>query len=100
MILDGNYCDIGLESTILKCDDKKIHILREGYITREKIKNVVCYERNKKKIYNFKNSDRNSDYKKQHLAILKNKFTDKLCTFKEGKQLVYLINQIKSKSKK
>ncbi len=44
MILDGNYCDIGLESTILKCDDKKIHILREGYITREKIKNVVCYD--------------------------------------------------------
>ena len=50
--------------------------------------------------YNFKNSDRNSDYEKQHLAILKNKSTDKLCTFKEGKQLVYLINQIRSRSKK
>lgn len=63
-------------------------------------KNVVYYNGNKKRIYNFKNSDRNSDYKKQHLAILKNKFTDKLCTFKEGKQLVYLINQIRSQSKK
>ena len=31
---------------------------------------------------------------------VKNKSTDKLCTFKEGKQLVYLINQIRSKSKK
>ena len=63
-------------------------------------KNVVYYNGNKKRIYNFKNSDRNSDYKKQHLAILKNKSTDKLCTFKEGKQLVYLINQIRSQSKK
>ena len=63
-------------------------------------KNVVYYNGNRKRIYNFKNSDRNSDYKKQHLAILKNKSTDKLCTFKEGKQLVYLINQIRSRSKK
>jgi CMP-N,N'-diacetyllegionaminic acid synthase len=63
-------------------------------------KNVVYYSGNKKKVYNFKNSDRNSDYEKQHLAILKNKSTDKLCTFKEGKQLVYLINQIRSRSKK
>ena len=63
-------------------------------------KNVVCYDGNKKRIYNFKNSGENSDYKKQHLAILKNKSTDKLCTFKEGKQLVYLINQIRSKSRK
>ena len=54
----------------------------------------------KKNIYNFKNSSRNSEYKKQHLAILTNKYADKLCTFKEGKQLVYLINQIKSKSQK
>ena len=56
--------------------------------------------RNKKRIYNFNNSNRDDEYKKQHLAILKNKYTDKLCTFKEGKQLVYLINQIRSKSKK
>jgi len=63
-------------------------------------KNVVYYDGNKKRIYNFRNLDRNSEYKKQHLAILENKYTDKLCTFKEGKQLVYLINQIRSKSKK
>ena len=63
-------------------------------------KNVVCYDGNKKKVYNFKNSSKNSDYKKQHLAILKNKSKNKLCTLKEGKQLVYLINKIRSKSKK
>ena len=54
----------------------------------------------KKKIYNFRNSDRNSEYKKQHFAILTNKYTDKLCTFKEGRRLVYLISQIRSRSKK
>ncbi len=62
-------------------------------------KNVVYYNGNKKRIYNFKNSNRNSDYKKLHLAILKNKSRDRLCTFKEGKQLVNLITQIRSKSK-
>jgi CMP-N,N'-diacetyllegionaminic acid synthase len=62
-------------------------------------KNVICYNGNKRRIYNFNNSNRNDEYKKQHLAILKNKYTDRLCTFKEGKQLVYLINQIRSKSK-
>ena len=63
-------------------------------------KNVIHYDGNKKRIYNFKNSKRNLEYKKQHLAILTNKYTDKLCTFKEGKWLVYLINQIRSRSKK
>tara|TARA_Y100000031_G_scaffold148808_1_gene185650 strand:- start:152 stop:1069 length:918 start_codon:yes stop_codon:yes gene_type:complete len=63
-------------------------------------KNVICYEKNKKKIYNFKNSDRNDEYKNQHLAVLKKKVTNKLCTFREGKQLVYLINQIRLKSRK
>ena len=63
-------------------------------------KNVVYYNSNKKKIYNFKNSNRNSDYKELHLAILKNKSKDRLCTFKEGKQLVHLINQIRSRSRK
>ena len=62
-------------------------------------KNVVYHDGNKKRIYNFRNSDRNSEYRKQHLAILTNKCTDKLCTFKEGKQIVYLVNQIRSKSK-
>ena len=62
-------------------------------------KNVVYYDGNKKRIYNFRSSNRNSEYEKQHLAILTNKYTNKLCTFKEGKQLLYLINQIKSKSR-
>ena len=63
-------------------------------------KKVVYHDGNKKRIYNFRNSDRNSEYRKQHLAILTNKCTDKLCTFKEGKKIVSLINQIRSKSKK
>ena len=62
-------------------------------------KNVVYYDGNRKRIYNFRSSNRNSEYEKQHLAILKNKYTNKLCTFKEGKQLLYLINQIRSKSR-
>ena len=63
-------------------------------------KNVVYCSGNRKKIYNFRNLDRNFEYKKQHLAILTNKYSNRLCTFKEGKQLVYLINQIKFKSQK
>ena len=62
-------------------------------------KSVVYYNNNKKRIYNFRNSDRNFEYRKQHLAILTNKYTDKLCTFNEGKQIVHLINQIRFKSK-
>ena len=62
-------------------------------------KNIICYEGNKKKVYNFKNYSRNFDYKELHLAILKNKYNNKLCTFAEGKQLMYLIDQIKLKSK-
>ena len=53
----------------------------------------------KKRIYNFENSNRNFEYKAQHLAILLNKFKDKLCTFEEGKQIVYLIDKIRSKTK-
>jgi len=63
-------------------------------------KNVICYEKNKKKIYNFKNSSRNDEYRDQHIAVLKKRGSDRLCTFREGKQLVYLINQIRSKSRK
>lgn len=63
-------------------------------------KNVICYEKNKKKIYNFKNSNRNDEYRDQHIAVLKKRGSDRLCTFREGKQLVYLINQIRSKSRK
>ena len=63
-------------------------------------KNVICYEGNRKKIYYFKNSDRNDEYRNQHLAILKKKDIDKLCTFNEGKQIVYLVNQIRSQPRK
>jgi len=62
-------------------------------------KQVMYYEDKKKRIYNFANSNRNFEYKEQHLAILSNKFKDKLCTFEEGKQIVYLINKIRSKTK-
>ena len=61
-------------------------------------KNVICYEKNKKKIYTFKNSKRDNEYRDQHIAVLKKKFSDKLCTLREGKQLVYLINKIRLKS--
>lgn len=61
-------------------------------------KKVICYEGNKKRIYNFTRSKKDYEYKAQHLAILSNKFKEKLCTLKEGKQIVYLINKIRSKS--
>ena len=63
-------------------------------------KNIIYYKNNKRKIYNFKNLDRNADYKKEHLAILKKKSFSNLCTFKEGKQIVNLVSRIRSKSKK
>jgi|TARA_B100001964_G_scaffold243056_1_gene319840 CMP-N,N'-diacetyllegionaminic acid synthase len=63
-------------------------------------KKIIYYQGKKKKIYNFKNSQRDIEYKKQHLAILKKKFKNNLCTFEEGKKIIYLINQIRSKSKK
>ena len=50
MILDGNYCEIGLESTILKCGGGKIDILREGSVTRENIKRVISFDFPKIKI--------------------------------------------------
>ena len=63
-------------------------------------KSVVCYEGNKKKFYDFKNSKRDDEFRKQHIAILSNKFNHRLCTFNQGKQLVYLINKIRTISKK
>ena len=63
-------------------------------------KNVVYYDGNKKKIYNFKNSKRDDEFRKQHIAILSNKFNHRLCTFNQGKYLVYLINKIRAISKK
>jgi|TARA_Y100000031_G_scaffold141620_1_gene170332 CMP-N,N'-diacetyllegionaminic acid synthase len=62
-------------------------------------KQVIYYEGKKRRIYNFANSNSDFEYKAQHLAILSNKFKEKLCTFKEGKQIVYLINKIRSKSR-
>ena len=62
-------------------------------------KKVVYHDGRTKTVYSFKNSNRNSEFTKQHLAVLTNKYVKKLCTFKEGKQLLYLINQIRSKSK-
>ena len=44
MILDGDYCEIGLESTILKCGEGKIDILREGSVTRKNIKKVISFD--------------------------------------------------------
>ena len=63
-------------------------------------KNVICCEGSKTKIFHFNNSNRNDEYRNQHIAVLKKKTTDRLCTFNEGKQLIYLINKIKSKSRK
>ena len=62
-------------------------------------KNVIYYNENKKTIYNFKNLNRNYEYKKQHLAILKKRNTYKLCTYKEGNRIVSLVNQIRFTSK-
>jgi hypothetical protein len=63
-------------------------------------KTVILHEGNKKKIYNFKNSFRNEEFKNQHLAILKKKSYSNLCSFKEGQQIVNLISKIKTRSKK
>ena len=63
-------------------------------------KKVIWYKGNKKKIFQFKKFDRNTEYKEQHLAILLKKNSNKLCRFSEGKQLVDLINNIKFKSRK
>ena len=40
-ILDGDHCEIGLESTIVKCQSDKIKILREGAITKEQIQRFI-----------------------------------------------------------
>ena len=49
-IINGGPCKIGLESTILDITGKPT-ILRQGYISSQKIKNVL-----KKKIFNIKNA--------------------------------------------
>lgn len=40
-ILDGGFTDIGLESTVIKVENNKIHILRPGKITREQLEEVI-----------------------------------------------------------
>lgn len=39
--IDGGECDIGLESTVVRVIDKKVHILRPGKITAEQIAKVT-----------------------------------------------------------
>ena len=39
--IDSGKSEIGLSSTIVIIEDDKIHILREGKITKEEIENVL-----------------------------------------------------------
>ncbi len=41
LILDNGPCAVGLESTIVKCADGKVTLLREGGVSREEIETVV-----------------------------------------------------------
>lgn len=41
LILDGGACAVGLESTIVKCVDGTVTLLREGGVSREEIETVV-----------------------------------------------------------
>jgi len=41
LILDGGPCAVGLESTVVKCLDGKIALLREGGVSREEIEAVA-----------------------------------------------------------
>ena len=41
LILDGGRCDVGLESTIVKCAKDGVYLLREGGIPLDAIKDVV-----------------------------------------------------------
>jgi|TARA_Y100000294_G_scaffold29021_1_gene24444 CMP-N,N'-diacetyllegionaminic acid synthase len=60
---------------------------------------IVCFENNKKRIYSFNNSNKNLEIKKQHIAVLTKKNSFNLCTYNEGKQILRLIKQIRSRSK-
>ncbi len=40
-IIDDGDCKVGIESTILKCDDNKAIILRPGNITKEEIQDTI-----------------------------------------------------------
>jgi len=63
-------------------------------------KNIVCYDGNKKSVYNFRNFSNNYEYKRQHLAILKNQHKDTLCTYEQGMKIINLIKKMKDKAKK
>jgi L-threonylcarbamoyladenylate synthase len=40
-ILDGGYCNVGIESTIINCVGNKPSILRPGWVTKEMIENTI-----------------------------------------------------------
>jgi L-threonylcarbamoyladenylate synthase len=40
-ILDGGYCNVGIESTIINCLKSKPSILRPGWVTKEMIENTI-----------------------------------------------------------
>jgi len=40
-ILDGGYCNVGIESTIINCLNSKPSILRPGWVTKEMIENTI-----------------------------------------------------------
>ena len=81
----------------------KRHIYIDGKdisIHADLINNKVEFSsRGKRKIYNFKNFEKNFQYKKQHLAILKGKNSHQLCKYNDGKEIVNLIQKIRNKSK-
>ena len=52
---------------------------------------VVNYKKNK--VYNLDNFDINTTYSKQHNEIINNNIKN-ICTFKEGKQIMKVINKI------
>lgn len=41
LIIDGGNCDIGIESTIIKIENNKLHILRPGGITQEMLEKTL-----------------------------------------------------------
>ncbi len=41
LILDGGACEIGIESTIIRCDDEEVSVLRAGGVSIEEINQVL-----------------------------------------------------------
>ena len=46
LIIDGGEAKIGVASTIIKVEEEKIKILREGPITKEELESVIRKEKN------------------------------------------------------